>query len=92
MQNIDSHSVNYSEITQDLLDDEENNHIERRNTDLILNKTEAIPEVTSGEDSIQIQTNHFATHSRENVKKEAPKENISHEPMIKRRTYLIPSL
>jgi len=75
-----------------LLNDEENIHIERRNTDLILNQTEptlaAVPKFISTEGVLQIQTDHFATHSRGNTRREAQEEKILHEPTIKRRAYL----
>jgi len=75
-----------------LLNDEENRHIERRNTDLILNQIElglaAAPEVISTENILRIQTDHFATHSKASTRREAPEEKILHEPTIKRRTYL----
>lgn len=92
---IDSHNVNYSEMTQDLLEDEDSRGLQRKNTELILNQTEnmleTIPEVTSSEDKIEIQAHHFAAHSKN--KHEEGKDNISglREPMIRRRVYSTPS-
>lgn len=65
---LDSHVVNYSEFTQDLLEDDDHRRMERHNTVLILHQKEtgldSIPDVKPvGESKLEIQTGYFQTHS-----------------------------